>query len=273
MKKVTTQKIQGALIKAVKLLLHPLVKLLIHHHVTFPQMREILKEIYIDAAGEIIQGDGQKDNYSRLYVLTGVHRKDIKRLRETDIDQSQAGTNPSLGGALIARWTALPEYLTDNGLPRRLKKTGNDQEPGFDQLVTSVSKDVRPRAVLDEWIRQKIVSLEDDLVVLNESAFVPAQNFEQLCYYLGHNLHDHIATASNNLLQNGEPLLERSVYYAKLTPESVDKLHQAANAQATKMLADINKKAMSLYNKDRSSKQATHRFRLGCYWHQQEVKS
>ena len=273
MKKVTSQEIQGALIKAVRLLLHPLVKILIHHNVTFPQLREILKDIYIEAAGEIIESDGQEVNHSRIYMLTGVHRKDIKRLREMNVDQSSATTNLSLGGALISRWTSLPEYLTEDGLPRRLKKTGNDQEPGFDQLVTSVSKDIRPRAVLDEWIRQKIVSLEDDLVVLNQSAFVPAQNFEQLCFYLGHNLHDHIATATDNLLHHGEPMLERSVYYAKLTQASVEKLHQAANDQAMKMLTDINKKAMSLYNKDKSSKQATHRFRLGCYWHQQEVKS
>jgi len=273
MKKVTSQEMQGALIKAVRLLLHPLIKLLIHHHVTFPQLRELLKDIYIEAAGEIIESDGQEINNSRIYILTGVHRKDIKRLREIDIDQSSANTNLSLGGALIARWTALPEYLTEEGLPRRLKKTGSEQEPGFEQLVTSVSKDIRPRAVLDEWIRQKIVSLQDDLVVLNESAFVPAHNFEQLCYYLGHNLHDHIATTTNNLLHHGEPLLERSVYYAKLTQESVEKLHQAANSQAMKMLTEINKKAMSLHNKDKSSKQASYRFRLGCYWHQQEVKS
>lgn len=273
MKKVTSEKMQGGLIKAVKLLLHPLVKLLIHHQVTFPQLRDLLKDIYIEAAGELIEGDGQEVNYSRIYILTGVHRKDIKRLREMELDQSSAPANLSLGGALISRWTALPEYLTEDGLPRRLRKTGNEQEPGFDQLVTSVSKDIRPRAMLDEWIRQKIVSLEDDLVVLNQSAFVPAQNFEQLCYYLGHNLHDHIATTTDNLLRHGEPMLERSVYYAKLTPESVEKLHQAADVQAMKMLTDINKKAMSLHNKDKSSKQATCRFRLGCYWHQQEVKS
>jgi hypothetical protein len=273
MKEITSETIQGTLIKALKLFLHPLIKLLIHHNVTFPQLRELLKDIYIEAAGEIIEDDGQEVNYSRIYMLTGVHRKDIKRLRETNADQSSATTNLSLGGALIARWTALPEYLTDDGSPRRLKKTGNKQEPGFDQLVTSVSKDIRPRAVLDEWIRQKIVTLEDDLVVLNQSAFVPAQNFEQLCYYLGHNLHDHIATATDNLLHHGEPMLERSVYYARLTQASVEKLHQAADAQAMKMLTDINKKAMALHNKDKFNQQATHRFRLGCYWHQQEVKS
>jgi hypothetical protein len=273
MKKVTNHKIQGALIKAVKLLLHPLVKLLVHHHVTFPQLRELLKDIYIEAAGEIIEGDGQEVNDSRIYILTGIHRKDIKRLREMNADQASATANLSLGGSLIARWTALPEYLNEDGIPRRLKKTGDAQEPGFDQLVTSVSKDIRPRAVLDEWVRQKIVSLEDDFVVLNQSAFVPAENFEQLCYYLGHNLHDHIATTTDNLLHQGEPLLERSVYYAKLTQESIEKLHQAANAGAMKLLTDINKEAMTLYNKDKSSKQATYRFRLGCYWYQQEVKS
>lgn len=273
MNKITNQQTQGALIKAIKLLLRPLIKLLIHHQLTFPQLRELLKEVYIEAASEIIERDGQGINNSRIYILTGVHRKDIKRLRDLGINQSATSSNISLGGALIARWIALPEFLTEDGLPRRLKKTGSEQEPGFDQLVIAVSKDIRPRAMLDEWLRQNIVSLQDDLVALNESAFIPSQDFDQLCFYLGNNLHDHLATATHNMLQQGEPMLERSVYYAKLTQKSVDKLRQSANSQAMKMLTDINRQAMALHKSDESSEQATRRFRLGCYWHQQDQKS
>lgn len=273
MNKFSNQHTQDALIKAIKLLLRPLIRLLIHHQLTFPYVRELLKEIYIEAASEIIKKDRGDINNSRLYILTGVHRKDIKRILEQDKTDSMPATSPSLGGALIARWIALPEFLTKDGQPRKLKKTGSDQQPGFEQLVVGVSKDIRPRAMLDEWLRQGIVCLEDDLVVLNESAFIPAQDFEKLCYYLGHNMHDHFASSTHNLLQEGEPMLERSVYYANLTEQSVQQLRQLATTQSMQMLTEINKQAMALHQADKSSPQATHRFRLGSYWYQKDNKS
>lgn len=273
MNKFTNQHTQDTLIKAVKLILRPLIRLLIHHQVTFPYLRELLKEIYIEAASEIIKKDSGDINNSRLYILTGVHRKDIKRIREQDETDAMPASSLSLGGALIARWTALPEFLSEDGLPRKLKKTSSDRQPGFDQLVIGVSKDIRPRAMLDEWLRQGIVSLQDNLVALNEAAFIPAQDFDKLCYYLGHNMHDHFASATHNLLQEGEPMLERSVYYANLTEQSVQKLRQLATTQSMQMLSDINKQAMAMYQHDKSNPQASYRFRLGSYWHQQDKNS
>ena len=43
----------------------------------------------------------------------------------------------------------MPEYLDEKGSPRQLLKSGKNQEAGFDQLVSSVSKDVRPGVILE----------------------------------------------------------------------------------------------------------------------------
>ena len=52
--------------------------------------------------------------------------------------------------------------------------------------------------------------------VLKKSAFVTNKEFKEMAYYLGHNVHDHMASCVNNIIADEEPMLERSVYYACL---------------------------------------------------------
>jgi hypothetical protein len=272
MNKVTQLKTRHTLIRALKGILRPLIRLLIQHQITFPALRELLKEVYVDVANDIIRRDGEAANNSRIYILTGVHRKDIKRIFEQEPEDT-VPADLSLGGAVIASWTANREYMDKQGMPRALKKTGNNDEPGFEQLVASVSKDVRPRALLDEWLRQGLISLQQDQVVLNEKAFIPSEDFEKLCFYLERNIRDHLATATHNLLKEGEPMLERSVYYGKLTPESVRQLRKQADEMAMHMLTEINQQAMQLHQADSDKENNNSRFTLGCYWHEQEKTS
>ncbi|WNO09799.1 DUF6502 family protein [Teredinibacter sp. KSP-S5-2] len=274
MKMSPHQQAQDALLNAAKLLLRPFVRLMIQYQLTFPRLRDLLKEVYVDVARSMITQDGEEPTDSRIYILTGVHRKDIKRLREQENEvlvDVPAGL--SLGGAIVAQWMGNAKFLDKSGLPRPLERNGDSESPGFDWLVASVSKDVRPRAMLDELLRQNMVSVMDDKVVLNTSAFVPAEDMEKLCNYFGHNVHDHIGAAAHNIAQQGGPWLERSVYYGKLTEESVNELREMGRLQAESILTDINKKALVLRERDQNNPNAKHRFRLGCYWFEQDDQS
>ena len=71
-------------------------------------------------------------------------------------------------------------------------------EPGFEDLVASISTDIRPRAVLDEWQRLGVVEVDDaGLVRLVVGAFVPARGFDEKAHYFGRNLHDHLAAGDS----------------------------------------------------------------------------
>jgi hypothetical protein len=265
-------KTQAALVKAVTLLCRPLIRLLIEKGMTFPQFRELMKELYVQVADESFALDANKPSDSRIFVLTGVHRKDIKRIREqAEMDSKQVSSTASLSGEIIARWTSMPDYLDSSGKPRKLLKSGNDKAPGFEQLVCTVSKDVRPRVILDEWLRLNVVHLKDDYVVLNQSAFVTNKEFNEMAYYLGHNVHDHIASCVNNILVEDEPMLERSVYYASLTNDSVGKLRALASKKGNELLQSVNKQAIKFYDADKQKSDATYRMRLGVYWYQKQL--
>ncbi len=258
-----------ALLAAVKRLLRPLVRLLITKGMGLSALTEMLKEVYVDVAITEFPTAGKKQTDSSISILTGVHRKDVKRLRTKKDRGPTAPRSVGIGAQLIARWVGSPQTTDKKGrplpLPRQAESPGG---PSFDSLVAGISTDVRPRAVLDEWLRLGIASLDkEDRVVLNQLAFVPQKSLEEKAFFLGRNIHDHIAAASYNLLGEGNPQLERSVHYSELTPESAAALAQAAERAGMEALLDINRLALDLAAKDKGKENATRRINFGLYFY------
>jgi hypothetical protein len=75
----------------------------------------------------------------------------------------------------------------------------------------------------------------------------------------------------NNILEENEPMLERSVYYARLKEDSVKKLNAIANKKGNELLQHLNKQAIKFYEKDKDSEDAKYRMRLGVYWHHSQL--
>ena len=254
---------------AVKRLLRPLVRLLITKGMGLPNLVELLKEVYVEVALSEFPTEGKKQSDSSVSILTGVHRKDVKRLRSKKDKGPQAPRSLSLHALRTSRWVGAKETVDKKGrpipLPRQAESPG---APSFDSLVAGVSTDVRPRAVLDEWLRLGIASLDkEERVVLNQLAFVPQKGLEEKAFYFGRNIHDHVAAASHNLLGEGNPQLERSVHYSALTPESAALLAEAAERAGMEALLDINRKALELSAQDKGKENATRRINFGLYFY------
>ena len=61
---------------------------------------------------------------------------------------------------------------------------------------------------------------------------MPRQGFDELAFYFGRNLAEHIAASAHNLAGEEAPLLERAVYYDGLTPDSVEEARKNAQAMS-----------------------------------------
>ncbi|MDB5415817.1 MAG: hypothetical protein JWR10_4152 [Rubritepida sp.] len=259
-----------ALLRALRRLLRPLIRLLIASGITFPVLADLLRSLYVTVAAEDPPADARARSDSRLTLLTGVHRKEIRRLREAAIPADE--TPPpvvTLNSQLISRWLGLPAYTDAAGAPLDLARgTSPEGGPSFDALVASVTTDLRPRTVLDSWIAQGFVSLEpDDRVRLNVSAFVPREGREAQLFYFARNLHDHVAAAAANVAApDAPPFLERSLHYDRLSPEAAAQLEAAGRAGARKLLVDLNRLALSLAGEDGAVPEGpTRRVNLGVY--------
>lgn len=243
-------------------MLRPLAQLMIARGVTLPALVGAMKEIFVDVAVQRFSLDGRPPSDSRISLLTGVHRKDVRAIRAQSRPLSQP-RGSGLPATVIGRWLARPDLLDDVGRPRPLPR------PEFDALVASVSKDVRPRTVLDELLRLGLVeSAEGDAVRLLTDAFVPARDGEELLGFLQQNLHDHLAAATANILAPpGAPrMLERAVYYNNLRPADVERLEAEARTLALAALRHLNGLAVEMQVAARDSSGPRERFRFGVYF-------
>jgi hypothetical protein len=258
----------AALLAAVTRLLLPLVRYLVSVGITYPVFAEVLKRVFLEAAKAEAHAAGGRVTDSRLTLLSGVHRKDIRRLTREAPEPAEVPPLHAIGTALVARWLSDPAYLGQDGEPLPLERSATrGGAQSFAALAASVSADVRPRAILDELVRLGIVRVEDDLVHLAVSGFVPAAQSDARAYYFGEALHDHVAAGTHNLRGHTPPFLERSVYYDELSPAAVARLGAHAESLAMGMLTEVNRQGEAEERDDPPPAAARMRMRLGVYFY------
>ena len=266
------------LVAAIRKLLRPLVRLMLSFQITYPFIINMLKSIYVEVADEEFKFDDKRQSDSRINLLTGVHRKDVKRLRGESDEALSTPRNISIGAQLIAYWLGCEEFLDKNGQPLSLPLRTASQKPdtrSFDDLVEMVCKqDIRPRVILDEWLNIGIASLdENQRVTLNTGAFTPEKGFEEKAFFFGKNLHDHLSASTQNLMGHKPSYFDRSVYYDNLTLDSVQHLSQLANEAGMIALTTVNKSALALQKLDQSKRDKDHRINFGIFNYNTVYKS
>lgn len=255
------------LVTAVEKILRPIVKLLLSYQIAYPQLIGILKSLYVDVAEHEFQVNSKRQSDSRINLLTGVHRKDVKRLRADIKEERTAPPSVSTGAQIVGQWLGSKAYLNDLGEPRPLAlKASASGLAGFDQLVVNVCKqDIRPRVILDEWLRLGVAHVENDHVVLNTGAFTPEKGFDEKVFFFGKNTQDHISAASHNLLGHKPSYFDRSVYYDKLSEASITELSDLADALGMKALTEMNREALSRQKRDQGKQHANMRMNFGVF--------
>ncbi|WP_400769334.1 DUF6502 family protein [Methylosinus sporium] len=252
-------------------LLRPLVRLLIRYGVTFPALCELLRELYVNVAVHDCALPDKEQTDSRISLLTGIHRKEVRRLREAGAPVRTVPASVSRTSQIVALWLGDRRFADRKGAPAPLRRAGSPgRGPTFESLVEEVTRDVRPRAVLDEWLDRKIVSLDaDGRIVLGEAAIAPDKGDERQLYYFGRNLHDHIAAAAANIVQEPAPFMERAVHYEGLSEAGARRLEALSRELAMEGLIAANREAQTL---QRSDEEGRWRWTFGVYVYREDER-
>lgn len=259
----------GPVQAALRAVLRPLARLAVARAVGLGALQKILKGELVRAA----QGmERPAPSQSRIALMTGVHRKDVRDILAGGLPGG-APPRASIAETVAARWLADPRRQGEGGAPAPLPRGG---AAGFDALVASVSKDVRPRAVLDEMLRLGLVAETpaaeggeaDAVVALVDAAATPADGDRQIALF-AENLSDHAETGVGNLLaEPGAPRrLERAVFYDHLSGASIEALERAARDKGQVVLEELNALAAQLQARDVAEGAGASRFRFGVYFH------
>lgn len=264
---------QSKILGALRRVLTPLIRLALAQGVNYPMLLETLKAVFVQVAEEEFKLEARRQTDSRISLLTGLHRKDVHRLRDQSQTDSGISATASLGSQLVGLWITNPEFTDSQGNPKPLPRYASmNQTCSFEHLVASVSKDIRARPVLDEWLRVGVVHVdENDFVRLNTEAFVPNAGFDEKLYFFQQNIHDHLAATAHNLMNISPPMLERCVYYDNLTPAAISELRLLAEEHGMTALKAVNRRAIELQSAQLSAESADQRFTFAMYFfHEKE---
>lgn len=240
--------------KALNRLLRPLVRIALARQVSLRQIVELLKGIYVQIAVHEIETEGKRPTDSRISLLTGVHRKDVRRLRdETDPLTAEQHSPLAMGlnMRLVNCWLTDSRFTDEAGRPRPLSISAADDEPlSLNTLLAAVSSDIRSRAVLDEWLRLGIVTTDKKSITLRHEAFIPEQGEEEKLHFFAQNQGAHLQAGVRNLLGQAPPLFDRAVQYSALSEASIAELQTLSKDLAMQALQRINRRAAELKKRD-----------------------
>lgn len=197
------------LTQALYRILRPLARLLLRNGIAYQQFSELVKRAYVDAAREDFQGRERKPSDSRTAVMTGLTRKEVKRLREET--EADTGTDATVGNRalrVVSGWVHDPAFQDPQGAPAVLAFDG-----GFTDLVRRYSGDMTPRAVLEELERVD-AAVEDGGVRLLRRSLIAGDDRERLAIF-GEDVSDLVRTMDHNLA-GGPPLFQRTLSYSRV---------------------------------------------------------
>jgi uncharacterized protein DUF6502 len=166
---VSTRQARRRLVRrnaGVKELLTELAAVLLQTGITPKHFAELAKQAFVEAAGTLSKFSNGKINRSRVAVMTGLSRAEVKRLLSGHPSMTASiPSQQSRGERVISGWMSDQRFLDGRGRPQRLPIAG--ARVSFASLVRKFGGDVPHRAVLEELRRLRVVRQTGTTLELN----------------------------------------------------------------------------------------------------------
>lgn len=260
------------LFNAIRRILRPLVRLLLRNGVAYADFTNLVRQTFVDVAGEDFDLPGRKQSVSRISVLTGINRKEVKKLLEEARDIPPVGEN-NRAARVVSGWMRDKKYKDKNGKPKTLSWGDPKATSGFEALVKQYSGDMPARSILDELIRVGAVKLTDNKVTLSSAGYVPAASNEELIRLSSIGVTDLLNTIEHNLSDNKtRTRLQLSVAYDDVTTTGVEMFRNLSKEKSIELLTSLDS---FLATQDRSVNpevkgEGRYRTGLGIYYFEEE---
>lgn len=236
--------IQKQILDAFFIVLRPIAKILLRFGIGYREFAEVAKSAFVDVATSEYGIRGRPTNISRVAVMTGLTRKEVRRLRdslESDSVAIESKTTPL--ATILHRWYSESEFLDENGRPAPLPFSDSSVGPSFTALVRKFGGDIPPGAMRTELKRVKSIKEDSDgnLVPLRRDVH-PATDHDNLCMALLHSAYPLVS----NIAHNTDP--DRSegswamttAYTAAIRKDDVARLRRICNDRARESIESFD---------------------------------
>ena len=263
------------IIAALTVLLRPLIRILLRHGIPCDVLSAVARQVYVRVAAEEFVLPGKKQTTSRVSILTGLTRKEVRRIMTSvDVEDQKTTDRYNRAARVITGWVRDKEYHDKAGDPLALPVEG--ENASFGALVRCYSGDMPVRAMLDELLRVGAVRMtKDGRIRLKARFYVPEQSETDKLQILGTDTADLIATIAHNLTAKAVPRFQRKVMYDNVPVESVQEFQRLSANRAQMFLEGIDS-WLSQHDRDvNPSVKGTGRKRvgIGLYYFEDDVKT
>jgi len=153
--------IQRQILDALLVALRPLARALLRVGIGYREFAEISKTAFVDIATKDYGLRGRPTNISRVAVMTGLTRKEVRRLRnKTEAGDATFISRSTPMSELLHRWFTEDDFLDQSGSPKDLPFDG--PEISFSELVRRFGGDIPPGAMRTELKRIDAIAEKDD---------------------------------------------------------------------------------------------------------------
>jgi Family of unknown function (DUF6502) len=184
-------------------LLQPIARLLLKSGVTWKEFAELSRHTFVDVATREFGLRGRPTNVSRVAILTGLARREVRRQQQAASAEPQSSAGyMSKASRVLSGWHQDPEFLDSDGHARILTLDG--EGASFAELVRRYGGgDIPAGALLKELqLARAIERRADDTVRALTRVYLPRRMDEGQIRLWGSVLQDVGTTLEHNLTRD-----------------------------------------------------------------------
>jgi hypothetical protein len=190
----------SAALNACRLWLRPVARWLMRSGVTWKEFAELSREAFVHTAFDEFGIRGRPTNVSRVALLTGLSRRDVRRVRQEVADAAGSSAEDSLNHAsrVLSGWHQDPDFLEPDGRPRVLPAQGAGAS--FEALLRRYAGDIPGTALVKELVKSgSIERLDGGAYRVVRRYYMPRQMDGHAVLRAGSVLADLVSTVEHNL--------------------------------------------------------------------------
>ena len=233
--------IKNTLHSSCRALLRPIASVVLKCGMTWREFSELSKSIFVAVASEEFGIRGRPTNVSRVSILTGISRKEVKRQRELlAAPASSASPKTTDATRLLSGWHQDPDYIGGDGAPLALELSG--PAPSFESLFAGYGGDTPEQTLFREL--QKAGSIEKDnqgQYIAKRRYHMPVEMDAGSIRFFGTNLFDHASTLSNNVTGDTDRRrLEGFAVDDRIDPDAVEEFREYLDQRGQQFLEEVD---------------------------------
>ena len=217
-----------------------IIPALLRNGMSYGEFDQVARKCFVDVAFRDFPPAGRKQTLSNVAIVTGLNRKEVKKLQEHDADQGgQDAQKYNRAVRVLGGWINDPRFLREDGNPGDLPYEGKNS---FSELVREYSGDM-PVAAMQKVLfgSGNIRFVDDNHLRLISHAYLPADDPVEKLTILGTDTSQLLETIDFNLTApEAELRFQRKASNSQVARESIPEIKQFMRRRGQAFLEEID---------------------------------